>query len=261
MSRDATFNDVGSRPLLMLTSPRAKGEAVRFVQTVLMQAGIELAADGVFGPQTAAAVARFQSARALEADGIVGPKTWEALYLDATKPPEAPIAEEQPSSAALAALEVARRSIGVKEEPDGSNRTPFGEWAGVNGVYWCAIFVSYCVFVATNGALQIGKGLSHKAAGWFSKGNAFCPTILAWFKAMGAWHEHSDAAPLLAGDVVFFQLDKDDAADHIGFIESWDAVRRVYTTIEGNESNRVKRRERKPSEIIGAGRLGDLEAA
>ena len=38
-----------------------------------------VAADGVFGPNTQAAVVTFQRSRALAADGVVGPQTWAAL--------------------------------------------------------------------------------------------------------------------------------------------------------------------------------------
>lgn len=43
------------------------------------------------------------------------------------------------------ALNVALTQIGVKENPFGSNRQPYGLWYGFNGVPWCAIFVSWCM--------------------------------------------------------------------------------------------------------------------
>ena len=53
---------------------RSRGAHVRTLQRLL-----HIAADGVFGPQTARAVRRFQRAHGLAADGIVGPATWAAL--------------------------------------------------------------------------------------------------------------------------------------------------------------------------------------
>jgi peptidoglycan hydrolase-like protein with peptidoglycan-binding domain len=49
------------------------------LQNLLRGKGYNIAADGDFGPRTAAAVKQFQSSRGLVADGIVGPKTWAAL--------------------------------------------------------------------------------------------------------------------------------------------------------------------------------------
>ena len=53
----------------------AKGPAVRSAQLLLTQ----IAADGVFGPQTHNAVVNFQSVHGLAQDGIVGAHTWGAL--------------------------------------------------------------------------------------------------------------------------------------------------------------------------------------
>lgn len=57
----------------------SQGEDVVRLQRALAAAGFGVGADGVFGPNTEAAVKRFQSARGLAADGVVGPRTWQAL--------------------------------------------------------------------------------------------------------------------------------------------------------------------------------------
>lgn len=40
-------------------------------------------------------------------------------------------------------VELAINQIGHKEDPADSNKTMYGEWFGMNGVPWCAIFVSW----------------------------------------------------------------------------------------------------------------------
>jgi len=52
-----------------------------------VQSKIGVPADGVFGPQTAAAVKHYQSAHGLTADGIVGPATAQAMGLSAPSSP------------------------------------------------------------------------------------------------------------------------------------------------------------------------------
>jgi len=49
------------------------------LQNLLRNKGYNIAADGIFGPKTEAAVKQFQASRGLVVDGIVGPKTWAAL--------------------------------------------------------------------------------------------------------------------------------------------------------------------------------------
>lgn len=56
------------------------GPYVTFLQARLTDLGFSPGpVDGVFGPQTEAAVKAFQSAYQLAVDGIVGPQTWGAL--------------------------------------------------------------------------------------------------------------------------------------------------------------------------------------
>ncbi|OKH40545.1 hypothetical protein NIES2119_02735 [[Phormidium ambiguum] IAM M-71] len=65
-----------SMPILKVGN---SGEAVRFLQQVLIALGYSIPFDAVFGNKTKKAVEKFQQASGLGVDGIVGPKTWRAL--------------------------------------------------------------------------------------------------------------------------------------------------------------------------------------
>lgn len=64
---------------LRLETPYMTGDDVRALQTALAAHGYACAADGVFGPGTAALVKQFQQASGLAADGAAGPSTRAAL--------------------------------------------------------------------------------------------------------------------------------------------------------------------------------------
>src|SRR4051794_59863 len=56
------------------------GPEVRAVQQTLQRLDFDPGKDdGIYGPATAAAVARYQASRSLPADGLVGPQTWGRL--------------------------------------------------------------------------------------------------------------------------------------------------------------------------------------
>jgi murein DD-endopeptidase MepM/ murein hydrolase activator NlpD len=57
----------------------SQGDLVAHVQTKL-----GVASDGVFGPQTDAAVRKYQLSAGLDVDGIVGPNTWSSLFAQAS---------------------------------------------------------------------------------------------------------------------------------------------------------------------------------
>lgn len=64
------------------------GPAVRQLQQLLINAGFNPGpVDGIFGPQTQAAVIAFQRSRGLVQDGIVGINTWTALGVNCTPTP------------------------------------------------------------------------------------------------------------------------------------------------------------------------------
>lgn len=69
-----------TRPVLQTGD---SGDQVRELQRLL-----GVTSDGIFGPDTKAAVVAFQTAHGLAADGIVGPLTWAAL--DGSAPPAPP---------------------------------------------------------------------------------------------------------------------------------------------------------------------------
>jgi peptidoglycan hydrolase-like protein with peptidoglycan-binding domain len=54
---------------------------VRTLQYLLRARGHTVVVDGVFGPNTEAAVRAFQQEKHLAADGVVGPITWAALVV------------------------------------------------------------------------------------------------------------------------------------------------------------------------------------
>jgi N-acetylmuramoyl-L-alanine amidase len=66
------IEEIFERPILRQS--HATGKAVRYLQF-----RIRSAIDGIFGPNTAAAVKRYQQSNHLTVDGIVGPQTWSKL--------------------------------------------------------------------------------------------------------------------------------------------------------------------------------------
>lgn len=63
----------------------ANGHPIKTLQYLLQARGHSIVVDGVFGPNTGAAVKAFQASHGLTADGIVDPITWTALVVQVKK--------------------------------------------------------------------------------------------------------------------------------------------------------------------------------
>lgn len=143
-------------------------------------------------------------------------------------------------------ISIARNELGIKEYPAGSNRQKYGLWYGVNGVPWCAQFISWVLARAHMNEL---RGVQN------DKGSAYCPYIEDYYRQQGRWYGSANR-----GDIVLFDWGQDGVSDHIGFIERIDS-HNTFTTIEGNTSassnsngGEVQRRTRYMSQIRGFGR-------
>lgn len=133
-------------------------------------------------------------------------------------------------------VEIATYEIGTTENPPDSNSTKYGLWFGLDGVAWCAMFVSWCYANAGYPLPNIG----------YRKGFAGCQTGYNYFKKNGEITQHPKE-----GDIVLFDWNGDGRYDHTGIFVR-DLGNGMFESIEGNtaqgnDSNggKVMRRERK----------------
>ena len=143
-------------------------------------------------------------------------------------------------------LSVAKSYIGVSEKPANSNNVIFNtHYYGktVSGSYpWCCTFV-WDVFRLAGASSLFFDG----------KKTAYCPAVQTWAKNNKITVDKLQGKP---GDLVLFDWNKNNSADHIGIILE-NKGGGTYTTIEGNTSmssndngGKVMRRTRKKSEIL-----------
>lgn len=131
-----------------------------------------------------------------------------------------------------------------------NNYTKYGSWYQMNGVYWCAIFVSWC-FAKAYGSDAAKKLL----CGGYS---ASCETLRQQFKKAGKYYTTPEK-----GDLIFFSGSRHAGANHIGIVTK--ATNEYVYTVEGNTSNyhvvidnggsvAAKCYERSNDHILGYGR-------
>lgn len=118
-------------------------------------------------------------------------------------------------------LAVARTQLGTVEQPAGSNRVKYGEWYGMNGSAWCAMFVSWCA--ANSGNADVVPRFAYTPAG------------AAWFQQKSSWSE----SPTV-GAIVFYDTANMGRISHVGIVEQVLADGRWYA-IEGNTNGQGSR--------------------
>lgn len=158
---------------LKLTKPYMRGADVRRAQRLLktnkygdfLRDGV----DGVYGPVSATAVYRAKywlgyPPKHLAKRGVYGPAL--ERYLQGAPLPPAFLARRKfrlrarNAANSVAAkrkkmVTLARRQVGVKENPPNSNRVKFSTWYGMIGP-WCAMFVTWCGVMAGLKAFKRG---------------------------------------------------------------------------------------------------------
>ena len=125
----------------------------------------------------------------------------------------------------MSVVDIAKSQLNYRET--GNNDTIYGKWFGLNNQPWCAMFVSWCYDQA---------GLVSKVAAQTKKGFASCDAGLKWFTKKNKIVPVGQAQ---AGDLVFFQFDKDAQADHVGICASNDG-KGFLMVYEGNTSSDSK---------------------
>ena len=127
-----------------------------------------------------------------------------------------------------AALSKAITQLGMKESPPESNNQKYGSWYGMNGVPWCAIFVTWCY---EQGAFDLGLDSPS-----FVKGSyySYCPYIVSDARSNRRGLKTTDDP--IPGDLVVYDWQGDTVYDHVGLFEKWTSGQSQFQAIEGNTS-------------------------
>lgn len=173
--------------------------------------------DGSFGSGTTNAVKKFQAKYNLTADGIVGGGTWSKIF--------SVYKVSVSGSGVTKMVNVAKHELAwAFKEDNGNNITPYGEWYGMNGSAWCAMFVSWC-------AMQAGI-LGTKVPKY-----AYCPSGVLWYRNKGKYYSRNSSYIPRIGDTIFFWNTSLGRVGHTGIVIATTAT--TVTTIEGNTNDGV----------------------
>jgi cell wall-associated NlpC family hydrolase len=241
-----------------VTSPNMRGDAVKALQRRLAGGNVWKenyqpgTADGAFGQTTAAAAYRAKYWMGYPPEKMIRTygTTLDRFLSGKAKLPDEYASRRRARKQAASqipirakALTEAKKHVGVKESPSGSNRVSFSTWYGIIGP-WCAMFCTFCY--DKGGSKSFRRGSRY----------AYVPYIVqdARRGVNGLAITHSPQP----GDLVCFDWEGNGVADHVGLYEK-DLGGGRFQTIEGNTSlgnnsngGQVMRRERKRDRTVQA---------
>jgi len=133
-------------------------------------------------------------------------------------------------------VSIARTQLGYEEseknfiiDEAGVKRayTRYGEWYGAPYSEWCGMFAAFCIRYAGIGS---GYPVDAHVGAWAEK-----------LGGVGALEDNDLEYVPTAGDLIFFDWDRDGEADHMGIVEKVDGY--SVFTIQGNAEGMVRRVE------------------
>lgn len=215
-----TSNGGGVGTISATLKSGSDGSLVRYLQHVLEALGYSVTINGIFDSATVTAVKAFQEANGLTSDGVVGSGTWSKIFEK--------YKVNVSGTGITKFVNVARHELswGFKED-NSNNITPYGQWYGMQGSAWCAMFVSWC---------------AHQAGiiGDIVPRYAYCPSGMNWYRAQNRYYSRSGGYTPKIGDVVFFWSSTANRVAHTGLVVEVDTT--TITTIEGNSADGVYER-------------------
>lgn len=217
----------GAGTLSNILRPGSNGSLCRYLQQMLRVMSYQVDINGIYDEKTQLAVKAFQEKNGLGADAICGSKTWASLFAsylplarEAIRREWERLSGEEANQSVYKLILAAKRELSLGFQEDHANNiTPYGEWFGMNGASWCAMFVSYCAEEA--GLTELFPKFS------------YTPSGVNWYKTQGRYHKLNDKnyVPKI-GDLVFFYNSAKKRVAHVGIIISGDE--KYIHTIEGN---------------------------
>lgn len=217
----------GSGTLSNVLRPGSSGSLCRYLQQMLRAMAYQVEVNGIYDEKTQLAVKAFQEKNGLGADAICGSKTWKSLFAsylplarEAIRREWERLSGNEANQSVYKLILAAKRELSLGFQEDHANNiTPYGEWYGMNGESWCAMFVSYCAEEA--GLTELFPKFS------------YTPSGVNWYKAQGRYHKANarNYVPKI-GDLVFFYNSTKKRVAHVGIIISGDE--KYIHTIEGN---------------------------